>query len=218
MSHSHPQSIAFLGAGQVGAPLADHLVRAGHRVVIAARDPDSASVRGALARNDQLTAQPVAAALAAADVVFLATPYAANAKALDGHADALAGKVLIDCTNPIGEGLTHGLDSRTSGAEEVQRLAPDARVVKAFTVYGFENFDDTRYPGYGDLRPAMPIAGDDDDAKAAVGALLDDLGWQTVDVGPLSSSLHLEHATLLWVKMARVQGRGAGFVYALLER
>ena len=126
--------------------------------------------------------------------------------------------MLVDCTNPVGPGLTHGLQSRTSGAEEVQRLAPGANVVKAFTIYGFENFQNSAYPGYGNLQPAMLIAGDDAPAKATVGKLCEDLGWRPVDVGPLSSSLHLEHMTLLWIKMGRVQGKGANFVWAMLER
>jgi hypothetical protein len=154
--------------------------------------------------------------LRTAEVAFLATPYQANADALAGL--NLTGKVLVDCTNPVGPGLTHGLQSRTSGAEEVQQLAPGAKVVKAFTIYGFENFQNSRYPGYGDVKPAMLIAGDDAPAKATVSKLCEDLGWRPVDVGPLSSSLHLEHMTLLWIKMGRVQGKGADFVWAMLER
>ena len=127
-------------------------------------------------------------------------------------------QVLVDCTNPVGPGLTHGLQSRTSGAEEVQRLAPGAKVVKAFTIYGFENFQNCAYPGFGNLKPAMLIAGDDANAKATVGKLCEGLGWRPVDVGPLSSALHLEHMTLLWIKMGRVQGKGANFVWAMLER
>jgi hypothetical protein len=64
----------------------------------------------------------------------------------------------------------------------------------------------------------MPIAGDDAVAKAVVGRLAEDLGWEAVDVGPLSSALHLEHQTLLWIKMARVRGDGPGFVWARLRR
>ncbi len=155
-------------------------------------------------------------ALRGAEVVFLATPYQANADVLAGL--DLANKVLVDCTNPVGPGLTHGLQSRGSGAEEVQRLAPGAKVVKAFTIYGFENFQNSAYPGYGNLKPAMLIAGDDASAKATVGKLCEDLGWRPVDAGPLSSSLHLEHMTLLWIKMGRVQGKGPNFVWAMLER
>jgi len=210
--------ITFLGIGHVGSALADHLARLGHSVTIAARDPDSDSVRAALAKNPSLQALPPATAVAGADVIFLATPYGANTAALAPVATELAGKILVDCTNPVGPGLTHGLGSSTSGAEEVQKLAPAARVVKAFTIYGYENFEDPAYPGYGDLRPAMLIAGDDADAKARVAGLCEELGWKPVDTGPLANSLHLEHLTLLWIKMGRVQGKGPGFVWAMLER
>lgn len=208
--------LAFIGIGQVGGALAGNLLRSGHEVMAAAREPHSDRVKSALQAHPALRVLEPGAAVQAAEVVFLATPYGANPGALAGL--DLAGKVLVDCTNPVGPGLTHGLQSRTSGAEEVQRLAPRARVVKAFTIYGFENLRDSAYPGYGNLRPAMLLAGDDPAAKALVSGLCTELGWQPVDAGPLSSSLHLEHLTLLWIKMGRAQGKGPGFVWALLER
>lgn len=208
--------VAVIGAGQVGGALAGSLRRAGYRVILGARDTGSESIRRARATVPDLDVLPTADAVRAAETVFLATPYAANADALAGL--DFAGRILVDCTNPVGPGLTHGLASRVSGAEEVQRLAPGARVVKAFTIYGFENFSDNGYRGYGDLRPAMLIAGDDAAAKATVSRLCEDLGWKAVDTGPLASALHLEHMTLLWIKMARVHGRGPGFVWAMLER
>ena len=124
----------------------------------------------------------------------------------------------MDCTNPVGPGLTHGLKNEISGSELVQNLVPKAKVVKAFTIYGYENFQDTRYQGYGNLKPAMLIAGNDPAAKKIVGDVCRELGWEPVDTGDISMSLHLEHMTLLWIKMARVQGRGAGFVWAMLKR
>ena len=209
--------IACIGTGKVGGALAGQLARVGHDVVLAARDVASDSVRAALAKSDALRALPVAEAVADADVVFLATPFNANESALAAAGD-LAGKVVVDCTNPVGPGLTHGLDTERSGGELVQSLVPKARVVKAFTIYGWENFADSSYPGYGDLRPAMLIAGNDAEAKKTVSTLCEQLGWEPVDTGDISMSLHLEHMTLLWVKMGRVQGRGPGFVWAMLQR
>lgn len=209
-------NLAFIGIGNVGSALANNFSKAGHRVTAAARDAQSESVRAALARNSALSVAAPSAAVAAADVLFLATPFAANAAALRDL--DLRGKTLVDCTNPVGPGLTHGLASRGSGAEEVQRLAPGAKVVKAFTIYGYENFANSAYPNYGNLRPAMLIAGDDADAKTTVARLCTDLGYTAVDCGPLAASLHLEHMTLLWIKMARVGGRGPNFVWAMLER
>lgn len=211
-------NLAFIGIGQVGGALARALAAGGHTITIAARDAASDSVRSAVARIPQARVLPPAAAVAAADVVFLATPFAAAAATIRALAAELQGKILIDCTNPVGPGLTHGLGSARSGAEEIQAAAPGARVVKAFTIYGFENFESTAYPGYGDLKPAMMIAGDDVAAKRAVTELCVQLGWEPVDTGALSSGLHLEHLTLLWIKMARMNGDGSGFVWARLRR
>lgn len=211
-------NITFIGVGNVGAPLADRLQQLGHKVTIAARNPNSQSVQAALSRNTSLEVKTPIAAVKSAEIVFLATPFAANEAALREVSSALEGKVLVDCTNPVGANLSHGLQSERSGAEVVQSIVPGAKVVKAFTIYGFENFEDNTYPGYGDLKPAMLIAGDDAIAKQSIATLCQELGWDPVDVGNLAMSLHLEHMTLLWIKMARVQGLGSGFVWAKLQR
>ena len=209
--------IVFIGIGNVGFALADHLARCGHEVIIAARDLNSKSVKRAKEKNESFSTKPVAEATAEAEVVFLATPFEANKAALQGAGD-LSGKILVDCTNPVGPGIKHGLEDKISGGEFVQNLVPNAKVVKAFTIYGFENFLDTSYPGYGDLKPAMLIAGNDLEAKKIVMGLCEELGWEPVDTGDIAISHHLEHMTLLWVKMARVQGQGAGFVWGMLKR
>lgn len=209
--------IAFIGYGQVGAPLADHLQRAGHDVVLAAANPASDSVRQATARNPALRVATPEAAVREAEVVFLATPFQANAAALSAVAEWLPGKVLVDCTNPVGPGLTHGLQSLESGAQQVQRLAPGARVVKAFSVYGFENFEDNAFPAVAQ-KPAMFFCGDDATAKATVAGLIAQLGWDPLDVGGLVQALHLEHMTLLWVRMVRVNKASPHMVWAALRR
>jgi predicted dinucleotide-binding enzyme len=209
--------IAFLGYGNVGAPLADHLQRLGHEVTLAAADPGSDGVRKALARNARLKVAAPREAVGGAEVAFLATPFPANEEVLKGVAAELAGKILVDCTNPVGPGLRHGLESRESGAQAVQRLAPAARVVKAFSIYGFENFEDSAYPGYA-VRPAMMFCGDDAAAKKTVGELIAQLGWEPLDAGGLEQALHLEHMTLLWVRMVRLKGASPHMVWARLRR
>ena len=210
-------NIAFIGVGHVGAPLAAHLAEAGHTVVLAESKPGSASVAEALQRSPRLSARPTAEAIQGADVVFLATPFGANEAALTPIADALAGKVLVDCTNPVGPGLSHGLKSERSGSELVQALVPKASVVKAFTIYGFENFEDSAYPDY-NVKAAMLFCGDDAGAKARVGALITDCGFEPVDVGGLVQALHLEHMTLMWVRMVRMGGHSPHLVWGALRR
>ena len=209
--------IAFVGYGQVGAPLADHLQRIGHEVTLAAKDPTSDSVRKALARNASLGVAAPKDAVRDAEVVFLATPFQANEAAVTAIADELRGKILVDCTNPVGPNLSHGLNNAQSGSAMVQALVPDAKVVKAFTIYGFENFEDSSYPAY-DVRPVMMYCGEDAAAKAIVGDLIRQLGWEPLDVGGLNQALHLEHMTLLWVRMVRVDGHSPNMVWAVLKR
>jgi hypothetical protein len=210
-------NLAFIGYGNVGAPLADHLQRAGHSVVLAAAEPLSDTARKAIERNPALRTAAPGQAVRGADVVFLATPFQANEAALAAVAGELPGKILVDCTNPVGPGLSHGLSSVRSGTASIQALAPESKVVKAFTIYGFENFENNVYPGY-NVKPAMLFCGADGSAKQAVARLIADLGWEPVDVGGLEQALHLEHLTLLWIRMVRMGGHSPHIVWAALRR
>lgn len=209
--------IACVGYGNVGGALADQWQRAGHDVTLAAADPGSARVLALQARNPALRVAAPAEAIARADVVAVAIPFQALEEALVPHERALAGKVVIDCVNPVGPGLTHGLESRRSGSETIQALLPAARVVKAFSIYGFECLEDHAFPE-AHVRPAMLFCGDDADAKRLVGGLVAELGWEPVDVGGLVQALHLEHLTLLWIRMVRAGKRSPHLAWARLAR
>lgn len=168
-------------------------------------------------RSSRLSSAPLTDAVRGADVVFLVTPFAANESLVGSLAESLAGKVLVDCTNPVGPGLTHGLESKRSGSEFVQALAPKANVVKAFSIYGFENFENPVYPAYS-TKAAMLYCGDDRAAKERVGKLITDIGFEPVDVGGLVQALHLEHMTLLWVRMVRANGHSPNLVWGAMRR
>lgn len=209
--------IAFIGYGHVGAALADHLQRLGHTVTLAVNDPNSESLKKALTKNANLKTATPKEAVREAEVVFLATPFQANDSALKAVGDEIGGKILIDCTNPVGPNLSHGLNNVESGSEKVQKLLPEAKVVKAFTIYGFENFENNAYPAYG-VKPVMMYCGRDAGAKKAVGELIRELGWEPLDVGGLEQALHLEHMCLLWVRMVRVNNHSPNMVWAMLIR
>jgi len=210
-------NIAFIGYGNVGAPLADHLQRLGHDVTLAAKNPDSTKLKNAMAINSRLKVAPPRDAVKAADIVFLATPYQVNKDALTAVAEEIKGKIIVDCTNPIGADLSHGLNSTQSGSEAVQQLVPQSLVVKAFTIYGFENFENNAYPKY-NVKPVMMYCGGNTQAKEVVAELITQLGWEPLDVGGLEQALHLEHMTLLWVRMVRVNGASPHTVWAMLKR
>ncbi len=207
--------LAFIGIGNVGFAIANNLQKKGHDIIIANNDENSETVKKALEQNPNFSAKKIQEAIDEAEIVFLATPFNANEEIL--RTLQFNGKVLIDCTNPVGLGISHGLKSEISGSEKVQEWAPDAKVVKAFTIYGFENFIDSSYPNY-NVKPVMMIAGNTIEAKNNVSKINADLGYETLDTGGLDQALHLEHMTLLWVKMVRRDGHHPNFVWACLEK
>lgn len=207
--------LAFIGIGKVGFALANNLQQKGHEVIIAHNDVNSESVIKAKQRNNAFQALPIQEAIDQSDIVFLATPFKLN-QAILAPLD-FGDKILIDCTNPVGMGISHGLNSEVSGAEKVQEWATNARVVKSYTIYGFENLENSSFPKY-NVQPVMLIAGNSIAAKKEVASLNTDLGFKSLDVGNLSQSLHLEHMTLLWVKMVRAGGHHPNFTWAFLER
>ena len=207
--------IAFIGIGNVGFALAHNLQRKGHDITIAHNDPKSESVAKAQAKNPMFSSNSIQEAIDEAEVIFLAVPFKLTEQILLPL--DFKGKVLIDCTNPVGVGITHGLESKLSGAEQVQKWAQRAKVVKSYTIYGYENLANATFPNT-IVKPAMLIAGNDLESKRLVGSLNEDLGFETVDTGDLSQSLHLEHMTLLWVKMVRANGHHPNFTWAYLER
>lgn len=207
--------LAFIGIGNVGFAIANNLQKKGHDIIVANNDENSETVKKALAQNPNFSAKNIQEAIDEAEMVFLATPFNANEEILKKL--KFDGKVLVDCTNPVGPGITHGLKSEISGSEKVQEWAKDANVVKAFTIYGFENFEDSTFPKY-EVQPVMMIAGNDVATKAKVLHIANNLGFNGLDVGKLDQSLHLEHMTLLWVKMARRDGHHPNFVWAYLEK
>lgn len=209
--------IAFIGTGNVGAPLAIHLANAGHEVVLAESREGSDSVAKARARNDKLSAKPLTEAISGSEVVFLATPFGANESILRPLANELQGKILVDCTNPVGPGFSHGLKSERSGSEFIQSIVPGAKVVKAFSIYGFENFENPQFPDY-DVKAAMFFCGHDAQAKDVVGKLIAEVGFEPLDVGGLEQALHLEHMTLLWVRMVRMHKNSPHMTWAALRR
>lgn len=210
-------NIAVIGYGTVGRTLGLAWGRRGHEVVFGARDPDKNEVQEFRLSYPEVKVQGLPEAVAGAEVICLAVPYAA-ALGFGKTAGDLQGKIVVDCTNPIGPGLTLAVGHATSGAEEIAKALPGARVVKAFNSTGWENMADAAYPGYGDLRPVMPVCGDDPGANRVVCGLAEDLGFESWDWGPLAGARYLEPLAMLWIIPARTGGLGPGFAFALLRR
>ncbi len=208
-------NIAVIGAGSVGGSLGAGWARAGHKVVYGVRHPESDKTRKALETSPGAAADAVAGAVKGADVVVLATPWGDTTRAALEACGDLEGKPLLDCTNPIGPDfeLTHGKDD--SGGEQVQRWAPSAHVVKIFNTTGFKNMQD---PAYGEDAASMFYCGDDATAKGVAKQLSDELGFESLDVGPLTQARYLEPLAMLWITMALNHGYGLNIAFKLLRR
>ena len=181
-------NIAIIGAGNVGKALTGSAIRAGHSVTVSSKNGESARARaeesGARAfATDRESAE-------AAAVVVLAVPYGAVDEVLDDVGAALAGKIVIDATNPIKADYSGLATEGTSGAEVIQAKAPGARVVKAFNTAFAARQADPKVAG--GLRVDGYVAGDDEDAKATVLGLVEAIGFNPVDAGGLATARYLE--------------------------
>ncbi|MEF8789324.1 MAG: NAD(P)-binding domain-containing protein [Haloarculaceae archaeon] len=185
-----PVRIGVVGTGSVGSTLGRRWAEAGHAVRFGTRDPERSDVRDLVAGIEGDAEAVTVEGAADADVLVLAVPAAAVESTLSGL--DFAG-VLVDPTNSYPEA------GPEPGAERAARLAPDARVVKAFNTVGWEVMADPDLDG---VAATMPLAGDDADAKELVAGLARDLGFEPLDVGDRAAAVHLENLARLWIHLA----------------
>jgi hypothetical protein len=174
-------TVSILGKGTMGTAIAGIAEKAGHTV----ESFDSSDAD-----------KPVTG-----DIVVLALPYPAVSTVLSQRADQLAGKVVVDITNPVNFQTFDSLDvpAHSSAAAEIATALPSARVLKAFNT----NFGATLTAGTVDDQPTtVLIAGDDADAKAQLSALVTAGGLNAVDAGSLARARELEALGFLQITLA----------------
>lgn len=201
--------IAVLGSGMVGHALATGFSRTGHDVVMGTRDPSSGAA-AEWAAGGPGSATTFVDAAQQGDVVVLALAGDAALDVVRSLGSAVDGKVVVDVSNPLdaSRGYPPALSTapHESLGEQVQAALPAARVVKALnTVNAAVMVEPSRIPG----GHTLPIAGDDDGAKAQVRELLQELGWpddDVLDLGPLSAARATEAYVLLWVALFQHAG------------
>lgn len=166
------RKIAVIGKGNVGSALKSGLERAGHEVRIVGKDPSG--VRNTAAWGE---------------IVILAVPFPAIEETIRELGDSVRGKVLVDATNALTTDYQLALGFSTSGAEELQKKAPGAKVVKAFNTVFAQNMATGQVKG----QPlTVFVAGDDAGAKEQVLALGRGMGFDPVDAGSLKNARWLE--------------------------
>jgi predicted dinucleotide-binding enzyme len=170
--------IGIIGSGRIGGTTARLFVDAGHEVAIAnSRGPESLQeLVGEL--GDSARAATPEEAIEFGEVVLLAVPWVARESLPPG--ERFGGKIVIDATNPFGEGGIIDVEPSTS-SEEVAKLMPHARLVKAFNTLNWVPLGERAGEGL-----VLFVAGDDEEAKRAVSDLIRDIGFEPIDTGSLA--------------------------------
>ncbi len=195
--------IGMLGSGIVGQVLGTGFIAHGHQVKMGSREPTGDKVKGWVAKAGKLaSAGTLADASTFAEVAVLATPWSGTENAIRlADPKNLAGKVLIDVTNPLAFAPNApprlALGFSESAGEQVQRWLPGARVVKAFNIIGNAHMVNPHFPGG---PPDMFICGNDAGAKKTVTDICAAFGWPAaLDIGGIEGARLLEPLAMLWV-------------------
>jgi predicted dinucleotide-binding enzyme len=192
-------TLGVIGSGNIGGAVARLAINAGIDVVLSnSRGPET--LRALTDRlGPRARAATPAEAAAAGDWTVVAVPFSAVPHL---PADALAGKIVIDTNNyyRLRDGVIAELETGSLTAGELfQRYVPGARTVKTFNTIYFEHLISLARPTGSPDRSALPIAGDDDAAKKSVTALLDRLGYDTVDAGATTESWRIQEGSPAYV-------------------
>ncbi|MET7834528.1 NADPH-dependent F420 reductase [Micromonospora sediminicola] len=199
-------TVGLIGSGNIGGTVARLAVDAGHDVVLSnSRGPETLRDLVAELGPRARAATPDEAATAG-DLVVVTIPLRAYREVPTAP---LAGKIVIDTNNyyPERDGSFPELDDEsTTTSELLQRHLPRSRVVKAFNNIYFAHLRVLGRPAGAAERTALPIAGDDDGAKATVTAFLDSLGYDAVDVGPLAEGWRFQRDTSAYAGIYATDG------------
>lgn len=211
-------NIAIIGTGNIGSGLAATLALTKNKVTVAGiADADGPALAEKLAAEKEvkITGTTVAKAVKAADIVILAIPYSAVGDV--AQAADFSGKTVVDVTNPIEADFSGIVIGHTSSAaEEVQKLLPKAKVVKAFNTVFAQVYEQGL--SFGDRKVPAFIASDDETAKSSIIALANEAGFDAQDAGGLKNARYIEPLGYLNIQFGYMLGRGTQIAPAWLSR
>jgi 8-hydroxy-5-deazaflavin:NADPH oxidoreductase len=208
--------LGIVGSGKVGSALGAWAAKVGYQVAFTAKN-ESHSRDAAQHAGHNAKALPLRELIDESELIFLTLPYSEVKKVLIPMRAHLARKIIVDVTNPITpDHKSLVLGHITSGAEEIAKLSMDVSVVKAFNAVFAEVYA-SQDPKIDGQTISIFFAGDDAEAKQKVGELIERLGFDAVDAGPLQNARYLEPLSLLNIHLGRVLGYGTRIAFALLR-
>lgn len=194
-----PMKIATIGAGNIGGTVGGLFAEAGHRVFFSSRHPDELTPL-VEKHAPNARAGTVAEAIEFGEVILLAVPYKAMPQISRDHAEALAGKIILDAGNPIprrdGDMAEPALE-KGAGIATADYL-PGARIVRAFNSISYRSFASEAHRN--GLRLAVPLAGNDEEALKIAAQLVSDAGFEPVIAGSLEMGRKFDYGSKLFVK------------------
>jgi 8-hydroxy-5-deazaflavin:NADPH oxidoreductase len=205
-------TIAVIGTGNVGGALGSAAAKAGYDVVFAGQD--AAKTREVAEAAGATAAATPREAAAVAHIIVLAIPYSAFPAVAAEIAPVADDKIVIDPSNPLKPDYSGLALSDSSGAEELARLLPRAKVVKAFNTLFAGN---TANPQGLGLQLDSLFATDDETAKDAVCGLSSSIGFRPIHVGPLTASRELEAMALLNIRLQLISNGNWNTAFALVS-
>ncbi|MBA4192812.1 MAG: F420-dependent NADP oxidoreductase [Planctomycetaceae bacterium] len=208
--------IGILGAGSLGTAIGTRLATHGHDIMVGFSKTSEGVTNAATAIGGGARPGAPDEVAAHGEVVLLATPWTVTLDLVADLRSVLSGKILWDTTNPLAPGFGELLiGTTTSAGEEVAKAAPQAVVVKAIAPFAEQlRGQSTIIAG---RKPSCFVCGDNAEARRTIVSLINNIGADPVDAGPLQLARFNEPAGMLLVNLAFVQGYGPGIGTALLR-
>ncbi len=191
--------VAIIGKGNVGTAIGKGLANKGHEVKFGHRDPK----------------EPVAEAAKWGEIIVLAVPYSAASAVAQEVGSAADGKIVIDVSNAIASNGELAIGFSASAAEELQKKLPKSHMVKAFNTVFAANQSTGKV---GKEQLTLFVAGNDEKAKQVVMQLGKDIGFESVDAGPLKAARYLEPMGMLMISLGYGLKMGTNIGYKLVRR
>jgi len=207
--------IGIIGSGNMGGALAKLWADKGHNILITSTSPEQTEAVAKSIGNNVITGS-TAEAVSYGDVVVFAFPYESLNDVI-GKGGSFKDKTVIDLINPLTpdiKGLLIGFT--TSAAEEIGKLIPEAKIVKAFNTISAPVIKSGNIKFNG-IAPDVYFCGDDEGSKSVVKSLIRDIGFEPVDSGPLTNARYLEPISEFIIQLA-ILGLGDDIGVKVLRR
>jgi 8-hydroxy-5-deazaflavin:NADPH oxidoreductase len=205
--------LGVIGSGNIGKSIGSWAAKVGYEVIFSAKNPEH-TLQAANEAGKNARAGSVKDVIINSDMVLLAIPYGVVHDVLPELSPLLKNKVLVDATNAFTPDYSSlALGFSTSAAEEIQKLVPEAKVVKAFNTI-FASVFASQNPKIKGNTVSVFYAGDDQEAKSKVAELISKMGFDAVDSGPIKAARNLEPMAMLNVALGYGLGHGTSIGFS----